>query len=124
MDEQRTLQWHPAFFAALQIELEEEKDKLIFGDEHQLSKKPMEMDVLVIKVRKEIQIHKNICGLSRYMTKPGSTRGLVGNAGKYRFIKGLADFLRNYQLTNKIRKIIVKDCIAIKVENAVLFCWC
>ena len=29
-------QWHPAFFAGLQIEFEEEKDNLIFESEHQL----------------------------------------------------------------------------------------
>jgi hypothetical protein len=28
------LQWHPAFYAGIQIEFEEEKDKLIFENEH------------------------------------------------------------------------------------------
>ena len=37
------LQWHPAFFAGLQIELEEEKDNLIFENEHQLGTKPKQM---------------------------------------------------------------------------------
>ena len=46
---QKRLQWHPAFFAGIQIELEEERDKLIFEDEHQLNTKPLEVDVIIIK---------------------------------------------------------------------------
>lgn len=33
------LQWHPAFYAGLQIELEEDRENLIFENEHQLSTK-------------------------------------------------------------------------------------
>lgn len=43
------LQWHPAFYAGLQIEFEEEKDKLIFENEHHIGTKPKEIDVLIIK---------------------------------------------------------------------------
>lgn len=56
----KNLQWHPAFYAGIQIELEEERDKLIFENEHQLSTKPMGIDVLVIKKHSDVQIHKNI----------------------------------------------------------------
>lgn len=41
------IQWHPAFDAALQIELGEETKYLEFDSEHLLSKKPMQIDVLV-----------------------------------------------------------------------------
>lgn len=54
------LQWHPAFYASLQIELEEEADKLIFENEHQLGTKPKQIDVLIIKKNSKEQIHKNI----------------------------------------------------------------
>ena len=54
------LQWHPAFYAGLQIELEEEKDNLIFENEHQLGTKPKEIDVLIIKKEKDIPVRKNI----------------------------------------------------------------
>lgn len=54
------LQWHPAFFAGIQIELEEERGNLIFENEHQLGKKPMEIDVLIIKKEKALPIKKNI----------------------------------------------------------------
>ena len=44
----KLLQWHPAFYAGIQIELSEEADKLIFEREHNLGTKPMLIDVLVI----------------------------------------------------------------------------
>lgn len=56
----KLLQWHPAFYAGLQIELEEDADNLIFDNEYQLGKKPMEVDVLIIKKDKALPVHKNI----------------------------------------------------------------
>lgn len=54
------LQWHQAFYAGLQIELEAESDKLVFENEHHLGSKPMEIDVLVIKKDSSEPIRKNI----------------------------------------------------------------
>ena len=54
------LQWHPAFYAGLQIEFEEEKDKLIFENEHHIGTKPKEIDVLIIKKNSNEEIKKNI----------------------------------------------------------------
>ncbi|PNV59025.1 3-isopropylmalate dehydrogenase [Clostridium sp. chh4-2] len=54
------LQWHPAFYAAAQIEFGDELEKLYFENEHQLSKKPLLIDVLIIKLRCGDRIHKNI----------------------------------------------------------------
>ena len=54
------LQWHPAFFAGLQIELKDDADNLIFENEHQLGTKPKEIDILVIKKQKDIPVKKNI----------------------------------------------------------------
>lgn len=56
----KPLQWHPAFFADIQIELEAERENLVFENEHQLGTKPMEIDALVIKKKKDIPINKNI----------------------------------------------------------------
>lgn len=53
-------QWHPAFFGSLQIEFEQEADKLIFENEHQLSTKPMAIDVLIIKKISNEPLRKNI----------------------------------------------------------------
>ncbi len=54
------LQWHPAFYAGLQIELKDERDNLIFESEHNLGTKPKQIDVLIIKKQKDIPIRKNI----------------------------------------------------------------
>lgn len=54
------LQWHPAFSAALHIELEKELDVLYIEEEHVLSRKPMQVDILVIKKEKNISVKKNI----------------------------------------------------------------
>ena len=56
----KLLQWHPAFSAGFQIDLGECRDKLYFEMEHQLSKMPMKMDLLVVKKEKSFQISKNI----------------------------------------------------------------
>ena len=56
----KLLQWHPAFHAALQIEFEEESDKLSFKNEHMLSSKPLQIDTLIIKVKPGERIEKNI----------------------------------------------------------------
>ena len=55
-----TIHWHPAFQASIQIEFEAEAEKLTFEPEHLLSKKPMQMDELIIKVAENEAIHKNI----------------------------------------------------------------
>jgi len=54
------LQWHAAFYADIRIELEDEAQYLEFENEHMLSSKPMQLDVLIIKKEKERQIQKNI----------------------------------------------------------------
>lgn len=54
------IQWHSAFYATLQIELEEDRDRLEFEEEHLLGKKPMQIDVVVIKKIKNTRIKKNI----------------------------------------------------------------
>lgn len=58
-------QWHPAFGAALRIELADELDKLQIEDEHLLSKKPMQVDYLIVKNDENQVIHKNIGQLFR-----------------------------------------------------------
>lgn len=56
----KRIEWHPAFQASIQIEFEEECDKLTFESEHLLSKKPMQIDELIIKVKDNETIQKNI----------------------------------------------------------------
>lgn len=56
---EKTIQWHPAFLAGIQIELGDEAKYLSFEAEHQLGTKPMAIDIL-IKKEKERVIRKNI----------------------------------------------------------------
>ena len=57
---EKNLQWYPAFFATTQIEFREESEYLEFENEHQLSTKPMAIDILVIKNEQNRKIQKNI----------------------------------------------------------------
>ena len=59
-EEETALQWHPAFFAGIQIEFSEEKEKLTFENEHQLGTKPKQIDVLIIKKESATELRKNI----------------------------------------------------------------
>lgn len=52
------LQWHPAFFAVLRPEMNEERDELIFENEYQLGTKPKEIDVLITKNSDDYQVKK------------------------------------------------------------------
>jgi hypothetical protein len=55
------IKWHPAFAAALQLELKEYKEYLDYITEKQLNEEPLKIDVLVIKKKKDIAIN-NVIG--------------------------------------------------------------
>ena len=57
------LQWHPAFCSSLQIELEGEP--LEFRNEYNLTRKPLQIDVLVIKKMTTRVVKKSIGRLFR-----------------------------------------------------------
>jgi hypothetical protein len=59
------INWHPAFYEAIQLELDEYKDVLSFHMEHQLNKAPLKMDLLIIKKDKDAVIGKNIASFFR-----------------------------------------------------------
>lgn len=59
------LQWHPAFNSALQIELAEDQKELRVSTEHQLTRKPLTMDVLVIKKTKDYRCRNPIAEFFR-----------------------------------------------------------
>ena len=58
--EKKPFQWHPANYAGLQIEFEDEKEYLSFEDEHQLGTKSMAIDILIIKNTEGYKVKKNI----------------------------------------------------------------
>ncbi len=47
--EKRKTQWHPAFYSAIQLELKENRDDLVYDKEHVLNTKPVQIDLLVIR---------------------------------------------------------------------------
>jgi flagellar biosynthesis/type III secretory pathway protein FliH len=59
------LQWHPAFCAAAELELRFNKADLEFKREYNLSKKPLQMDLLIIEKRKNVQIQNEIGAIFR-----------------------------------------------------------
>ncbi|MBT9777496.1 3-isopropylmalate dehydrogenase [Clostridium sp. MCC353] len=59
MDE-KPLQWHVAFQAALQIELMEDREYLQFLKEYNLSEKPLQIDTLIIKLEPGRKIKKSL----------------------------------------------------------------
>ena len=54
------IQWHPAFCSATELELRKNKDDLLFETEHNLSKKPLQMDMLVVKKKNNADIKSEI----------------------------------------------------------------
>ncbi len=53
------IQWHLGFVAAMELELMEYSSKLYFQSEHNLSKKPLQIDLLVIK-KEDVDITNKI----------------------------------------------------------------
>ena len=56
------IQWHPAFYAAAELEMKEDIEELELISEYNLSKEPVRIDLLVIKNREEVPILKNEIG--------------------------------------------------------------
>lgn len=54
------IQWHPAFVAAMGLELKQNRADLIFEKEYNLNTKPLEIDLLVIKKTASVQIISEI----------------------------------------------------------------
>ena len=54
------IQWHPGFVVAINLELAENRDDLIYEKEYNLNTKPLEIDLLVIKKDKDVQIANEI----------------------------------------------------------------
>ena len=64
-DDEDRLSWHPAFFEAIQMELDEYSHALQFIYEYQLTTEPLRIDVVIIKKIKDIPINKNIASIFR-----------------------------------------------------------
>ena len=53
-------QWHPTFCSTMRLELREDLDMLECMNEYNLNSKPLQMDLLIIKKRKEAEIKNTI----------------------------------------------------------------
>ena len=54
------VQWHPGFVAAIDLELGANRGDLIYEKEYNLNTKPLEIDLLVIKKERHVQISNEI----------------------------------------------------------------
>jgi len=64
-EKDKPIQWHPAFFQAIKLELDEYRHALKFIYEYQLTSGPQRIDVVIIKKTADIQIRKNIAAIFR-----------------------------------------------------------
>ena len=60
MSKELKTQWHPAFVSAMQLELKEDAQYLNFTSEHNLNTKPLEVDLLIVKKEKDVEIKNEI----------------------------------------------------------------
>lgn len=65
ISESTKIQWHPGFYATTEIELRSNKNDLHFIREYNLSKKPLQIDMLIIEKLKNVQIQNEIGKLFR-----------------------------------------------------------
>lgn len=65
LPENKKIQWHPGFYAAAELELHQNHKDLEFHREYNLSKKPLQIDLLIIEKLKDVQIQNEIGNLFR-----------------------------------------------------------
>lgn len=58
--ERKKNQWHPGFAAAIRMELKDNREDLEFEEEHPLNKKPLQVDMLIIKNDRNVEIKSKI----------------------------------------------------------------
>lgn len=62
---EKKVQWHPGFCAAMELEFWENRGDLEYQREYNLSRKPLQADLLVIKMKQETTISNEIGALFR-----------------------------------------------------------
>lgn len=60
-EKQKLIQWHPGFCSAVQLELRDNREDLEYTNEYNVNRKPIQIDLLVIKKMAEIEI-SNVIG--------------------------------------------------------------
>ncbi len=65
MTKKANTQWHPAFCSAMKLELKDDAQYLEYQNEYNLNTKPLQIDLLIIKKLKSIEIKNQIGKLFR-----------------------------------------------------------
>lgn len=60
MSKELKTQWHPAFVSAMKLELIEDAAYLDYTSEYNLNTKPLEMDLLIVKKEKDVELKNEI----------------------------------------------------------------
>ena len=60
MSKELKTQWHPAFVSAMKLELIEDAEHLDYTSEYNLNTKPLEMDLLIVKKERDVEIKNEI----------------------------------------------------------------
>ena len=63
--ENAKIQWHPGFYAAAEIELRHNRNELEFHREYNLSKKPLQVDLLIIEKLNNIHLQNELGAIFR-----------------------------------------------------------
>ncbi len=65
MTKKANTQWHPAFCSAMKLELKDDAEHLEYQNEYNLNTKPLQIDLLIIKKLKSIELKNQIGKLFR-----------------------------------------------------------
>lgn len=105
MENDKKVQWHPAFYGAMHLELKENKEDLEFSEEVILNTLPLRVDMLIIKKRYSCEIQNEIgkiFGKHNLVEYKSPDASLNYNA----FIKGMA-----YAYLYKANERVVDDIL-------------
>ena len=114
--EEKPLQWHAAFQAALQIELMEDREFLQFLKEYNLSEKPLQIDTLIIKLEPGRKIKKSLGRIFRqYNVVEYKSPGDYLSINDFYKVMGYACFYQSN--TEKVMEIRPEDMTVTLISN-------
>lgn len=114
--EEKPLQWHAAFQAALQIELMEDQEFLQFLKEYNLSEKPLQIDTLIIKLEPGRKIKKSLGQIFRqYNVVEYKSPGDYLSINDFYKVMGYACFYQSN--TEKVMEIRPEDMTVTLISN-------
>ena len=93
------IQWHPGFVAAIDMELREDREILELESEHNLNRKPLEIDLLVIKKEPDTEIHNEIGKLFKGHNIMEYKSPAILNINIFYKVTGYACLYKSYEST-------------------------